>query len=177
MKKAVVLSSLFFVLFGCSAQKNIHAVGENNYSHVHSGFHSHTPHDGILEPFFDSKKMMGYIELKLHDDKGDLELWITYLQKNVPFDIYLNSNIKVMFTNMKGKEILLSARNKLSNVDEDGKNNIRNGKTNYFIFPGDSSESADFLVGKGFSSKVVVSFVVEQKSFKTASFTLVPHTH
>ena len=78
---------------------------------------------------------------------------------------------------MGGKEVWLRARNNVDNEDEDGKANIRSGKTNYFIFPGNTSESADFLVGKDFSSTVEVSFIADGKLFNTDAFVLMPHTH
>ena len=35
-------------------------------------------HDGVASPLHDaSGKYSGWLELKLHDDKGDLELWLT----------------------------------------------------------------------------------------------------
>lgn len=139
--------------------------------------HSHSPHDGIVTPFTDRDRFTGELELKLHDDKGDLELWLTGIDENTPFDIPLNSEIKVTFLDMGGKEVWLRARNNVDNEDEDGKANIRSGKTNYFIFPGNTSESADFLVGKDFSSTVEVSFIADGKLFNTDAFVLMPHTH
>ena len=39
--------------------------------HAHED--THGPHDGVTTGFADG---MGHLELKLHDDKGDLELWL-----------------------------------------------------------------------------------------------------
>ena len=141
------------------------------------GAHSGAAHHGISTSLFNLNNKVGYIELKLHDDKGDLELWLTGLSNNTPFDIPLDSEIKVKFLDIGSREVSLKVRNKANNEDEDGKGNIRNGKTNYFIFPGDSGESANFLVGKAFSSNVLVSFVADGKLLRTAAFVLKPHTH
>jgi len=152
--------------------------GHSGHSHGHSNTGSGTPHHGIATSLFDAAdQQVGYVELKLHDDKGDLELWLTALPNSTPFDIPLDSKIKVVFLDIGKKEVLLSVRNKANNEDEDGNGNIRNGKTNYFIFPGDTEQSANFLVGKSFSSQVLVYFSVDGKLFKTTSFELKPHTH
>ena len=184
----VVLYSAVFagslVLSGCghghSHNHGSHSHGSHSHGHSdHShGEHLRTPHDGVLTPLFDStSQQVGHVELKLHDDKGDLELWLTALPSSTPFDIPLGSKIKVTFIDLENKEVLLKPRNKVNNEDENGNGNIRNDKTNYFIFPGDTKESASFLVGKSFSSKVLVSFVVNGQLFKTTSFVLKPHTH
>ena len=198
--KSLVHSSLYvaafagsIVLSGCAGGHSHgagsgHSHGHGSHSHAsdhggssnlgsHDSAHSGAPHHGILTPLFNLNNKVGYIELKLHDDKGDLELWLTDLSNNTPLDIPLDSEIKVKFLDIGGREVLLKVRNKNSNEDEDGKGNIRSGKTNYFIFPGDSGESADFLVGNAFSSNVLVSFVADGKLLRTAAFVLKPHTH
>ena len=150
------------------------AFAESGHSHSHG--HSHTPHDGVLSSFSGSDNS-GYIELKLHDDKGDLELWLSNADQQAPFDIHLASDVTVRFLNIENKAVTLKARNKVNNEDEDGKGNIRGNNTNYFIFPGDSGESAEFLVGKHFSSHVAVSFMLDGVVYKTKAFLLTPHTH
>lgn len=148
-----------------------------DHSHGNGSSHSHTPHDGIVKPFADSTKLAGYLELKLHDDKGDLELWLNDWRKNKLFNIPLNSEIKVEFPDLNNKVAVLRVRNKNKNEDESGRGNIIKGKTNYFVFPGKTRESAEFLVGKGFSSKVIVSFVVNGELYSSDPFILTPHTH
>ena len=176
------LSLLFFSLFAVSgfagsghSHSHENVYGEDSdfdYGHTHS----HTPHHGIVKPLKSAAGDIGFIELKLHDDKGDLELWITADEKGQPFDIALGSKIKVTFLDLD-KIAMLRVRNTDQNEDEDGQGNIRNDKTNYFIFPSLDGESADFLKGKSFSSNVVVSFEMDGERYQTDSFVLVPHTH
>ncbi len=111
---------------------------EDDHGHEHT-----SPHHGIVAPFEG-----GHLELKLHDDKGDLELWLAT-------DPNINKD----------------------NEDEDGLPNIRDGKTNYFIFPGDTGADASWLQGKDFKATVKVSFDHAGKAHASEEFELVPHTH
>ena len=120
----------------------------------------------------------GHLELKLHDDKGDLELWLTEDEKGTaPIDLPLDAKISVTFVDMDNKVVTLAVRNTEKNEDEDGLPNIRDGKTNYFIFPGDTGADASWLQGKAFRAKVVVSFEHAGKTVKSEAFELAPHTH
>ena len=71
----------------------------------------------------------------------------------------------------------LAKRNKAKNEDEDGTPNVRAGKTNYFIFPGETGEDASWLMGAAFKSRVRVSFPMDGKTFTSEEFVLVPHGH
>jgi len=167
-----ILFTLFIFCSGCTG--NI--IANDQHSHHHNGHsHHHTPHAGIVEPFLNAQKNHGYIELKLHDDKGDLELWITEDGDHHPIDLPTSSIINVTFPELDNKTVELRVRDKQKNTDENGKGNIRNKKTNYFIFPGDTGVSAEFLVGKDFSSDVIVSFSDDEKNYTTKPFTLEPH--
>ena len=140
--------------------------------------HEHTPHDGVVVPFRSGPSQAGFLELKLHDDKGDLELWLTKDKAgDSPFDLPLDSMVTVSFPQLGGKAVELKIRNDKQNEDEDGKGNIRNNKTNYFIFPGDTKADASFLVGKGFVAEVVISFASDGVTYSTAPFKLSPHSH
>ena len=164
-KSSLVLLSLIAV--GCAPG--------HHHGHHHGHAHGHSPHHGIVKPFASSGEQTGYVELKLHDDKGDLELWLTKDEAGKqPYDLPLDSVITVDFPKL-GKTVKLQVRNTSKNEDEDGKGNIRAGRTNYFIFPGDTGVDPAFLVGKDFASKVVVSF--NGGASKTRSFELKPHTH
>lgn len=139
--------------------------------------HDHTLHEGIVVPFRTGSAQTGFLELKLHDDKGDLELWLTQDEGGLtPFDLPLDAIIKVTFPTLK-KTVKLQIRNNTKNEDEDGLGNIRDGKTNYFIFPGDTQADASFLVGKSFSAEVIVSFASSGVDYATSPFKLFPHTH
>lgn len=182
-------------LVGCSEQKDVEKQ-ETQHSHTHQHDdghdhshshghdfgdgheHHHTPHHGIVTPFSAGKTQAGFVELKLHDDKGDLELWLTKDEAgNQPYDLALDSVITVTFPQLDNKTVELRVRNKDKNEDEDGKGNIRNNASNYFIFPGDTGADASWLVGKDFASEVIISFSSGDAKHTTASFKLIPHTH
>ena len=135
------------------------------------------PHEGMLAAFSGPHgKEAGVIELKLHDDKGDLELWIardSAIAK--PFDIDATEKIVVSFKNTMHEKASLAVRNNSKNEDEDGKPNMREGKTNYFIFPGNSGASADWLKGSKFKSEVTVTFHDGEIAYHTNPFLLIPH--
>jgi hypothetical protein len=145
----------------------------------HGHEHAAAPHDGVVAKLMDEGgKEDGYIELKLHDDKGDLELWIAkdkYIES--PMDLSLDSMVNVKFIDHDDKVVGLKVRNITKNEDEDGKGNIRAGKTNYFIYPSQDGQDSKWLMGKDFSSIVVVSFSVDGKKYTSEEFALVPHTH
>lgn len=166
--------SILVIVTGCTEHSHSH--GPEHHHHSHSN-HDHTPHMGVSASFLSGASKIGVIELKLHDDKGDLELWLTKdKQGTQPFDLDLGSVITVSFPKMK-KAVNLQVRDKKNNKDEDGKGNIRENKTNYFIFPGDTGVDASFLVGKGFAEDVVVTFTANGTAYTTAPFELRPHTH
>lgn len=152
-----------------------------NFSEV-AGGHSHahaTPHDGVVAALKgESGKVAGFAELKLHDDKGDLELWLAKDREiTLPIDIPADSVINVSFLDVPGKSATLGVRNNQQNEDEDGTSNLRNGLTNYFIFPGDSGQDPSWLMGAEFKSRVKITFAADGKSYTSDEFVLVPHTH
>jgi cobalamin biosynthesis Mg chelatase CobN len=150
------------------------ALREHGTQPSHDPNHSHaSPHDGIVVPI-----QGGYVELKLHDDKGDLELWIAKdAEFKTPIDLPLSASPTVTFVDKDGKQLQLAVRNKHQNEDEDGKPNNRNGKTNYFIFPGNTGIDASWLKGKAFRAKVIVAFEQDGIQRTTKAFILSPHTH
>lgn len=144
----------------------------------HGHEHANSPHHGIQSPILSqSGELVGYLELKLHDDKGDLEIWLAKNEKmDIPFDLPLNSIIKAKFVDVQNKTVDLKVRNNQKNEDEAGSPNVRNGKTNYFIFPS-SNEDSKWLMGKEFSSVVIIEFAGNNDHFISKEFLLVPHTH
>ena len=54
---------------------------------------------------------------------------------------------------------------------------MRDGKTNYFIFPGDTGTDASWLTGTNFKSSVTVTVPEAGGPLTAAAFTLVPHSH
>lgn len=163
------------LLTACTGHGHSHSHGDGQHHH-HD--HEHSPHDGVMEPFRAGQEKAGYVELKLHDDKGDLELWLTKDKDGKePFDLPLNSVLTVTFPTLDAKTVELKIRNDKKNEDEDGQGNIREKKTNYFIFPGDTKADASFLKGKDFKKKVRVLFKSGGVDYKTPLFELRPHSH
>jgi hypothetical protein len=155
------------------------AFGEFDEATVDRSHEHGTPHDGVVAVLNDaSGSPVGFVELKLHDDKGDLELWIAKdREMKQPIDISAKSQVKVSFQEPHGKVAILHVRDQDQNADEQGKANLRNGKTNYFIFPGSTGSPSEWLQGKDFSSEVSVSFEVGGKVYQSETFHLAPHTH
>ena len=175
-----------------------HAPGEPS-GHLHGEEHGHThkgdeigpppvdvgpavhhgPNDGIVvrisrvdEPDF------GFAEVKLHDDKGDIELWLARdRDMTEPFDLPIDAVLTVQFPDLQNRMIELRVRDKIANQDEAGTPTVREGKTNYFIFPGDTGADARWLRGASFSALARVTFVHGGQAHVSDDFSLVPHGH
>ncbi|MHC4829888.1 MAG: hypothetical protein ACYTFT_05975 [Planctomycetota bacterium] len=146
----------------------------------HGHEHEETPHSGVVSPFLGaSSKVLGHLELKLHDDKGDLELWLAHdADFDKPFDLPLTTSIRVQFIDLEGREIELRPRNNDKNEDEDGNPNVREGRTNYFVFPGGTGADSTWLMGVGFNSLVTISFTqADGTTCRSEEFMLTPHVH
>ena len=143
----------------------------------HGHEHAHGPHGGVVARF-EGAGAVGHLELKLHDDKGDLELWLGKDDKlTESFDLPLAATVEVEFIDVKGRKVALRARNQAKNEDEDGKANVRDGRTNYFVHPGASGEDSSWLRGKEFQSIVIVRFQAGQTAFVSEELVLKPHVH
>jgi len=142
--------------------------------------HNVTPaHDGVAAPLLDTKgRVAGWLELKLHDDKGDLELWLTENgEGGGALDISLDATPVATFPGLDNRMVKLNVRNTTKNEDENGVANIRGGRTNYFIFPGGTGADASWLMGADFKSTVSVSLHGWAATLSTLPFVLVPHSH
>jgi len=135
-------------------------------------------HDGISSPIYDkSGSIAGFLELKLHDDAGDLELWISHDgAMTQPMDIPADTVITASFLAYEGRSVNLKVRNRGQNEDEDKQPNMRDGKTNYFIFPGDTGDDPSWLKGEKFRSMVKVTFSVGDQAYETHPFIIVGHS-
>jgi hypothetical protein len=161
---------------------------DGDHAHDEDGDHAHDhdegahgPHDGVVAAFGPSSKdrgATGWIELKLHDDLGDLELWIAKDEGITrPFDLPVGATVKVLFHDKDAREVTLAVRNREKNEDEDGVANLRGDRTNYFIFPGETGADAKWLRGADFQARVTVSFTHDGTAYATKVFELRPHTH
>ena len=150
--------------------------GHDHDAHDHEG---EGPHHGIVQPFFaEDGTEAGHIEIKLHDDKGDLELWLGKDEAmKQPFDIQVGSAVSILFVSLDNRQVPLHVRDAEKNEDEDGVAHIRAGNTDYFVFPGDTGADATWLQGEAFKAKVAIAFTSGAKLFKTKAFELTPHDH
>ena len=129
---------------------------------------------GFLFPVFDvDGKQNATVEIKLHDDAGDLEVW---LKKGgydgepllLPTATMLTLNFPALDRN-----VTLAVRDHERNEDESGNSTVVEAKTNYFVFPGETGVDATWLMGAEFAAKVELSFT----NATTGSFVLRPHIH
>ena len=126
----------------------------------------------------------GYLELKLHGDAGDLELWLyggfsvsnwSTVSKPTPFDVPKETVMKLAFQSHAGKTLEMRIRNADNNEDEEGTPSMRSGRTNYFIFPGESGADQEWLKGEKWRGVATVAFEADGKSYACDPFVLVPH--
>ena len=139
--------------------------------HIHA---NEGPNSGFLFPVFDSEgKQTGTIEIKLHDDAGDLEVWLKKGgYEGEPWRLPLDTTLTLDFP-AESKTVTLAVRDAERNEDESGESTIFEGATNYFIYPGETGTDASWLMGADFAAKVELSFA----GATTGSFVLRPHVH
>jgi len=141
---------------------------------------------GLLSVFkaADAPGRVGFLELKLHDDAGDLELWLYTSAafttkrkpgKSKPFDVPKETVVTLTFPSHAGKSVTLAVRNMEQNEDEEGNPNMRGGGTNYFVFPGESGQDPEWLMGEKWRGLVRVAFEANGKKYMCDPFVLVPH--
>ncbi len=139
--------------------------------------HVHGPHNGMVASFAGGG-LSGHVEIKLHDDKGDLELWLAQdTDFTKPFDLPLTASIELEFHDRDGRKVVLRPRNAEQNEDENGKANVRDGSTNYFIYPSRAGEDAAWLQGKEFHSRVTARWHHDGQQLQSRKLELAPHSH
>ena len=139
--------------------------------HIHA---NEGPNSGFLYPVFDyTGKQTGTIEIKLHDDAGDLEVWLK--RGGYEGDAWRlpTATILTLDFPVLDRNVTLAVRDQDRNEDESGASTIIDGNTNYFVFPGETKSDASWLMGADFAAKVELSF--GDKS--TGIFVLRPHIH
>ena len=139
--------------------------------HIHA---NEGPNGGFLFPIFDNnKEQTGTVEIKLHDDAGDLEVWLkSGGYEGDPWRLPTDTTLTLNFPALN-KSVTLAVRDQDRNEDESGASTIIEGNTNYFVFPGSTDEDASWLMGADFAAKVELRF----KEATTGSFVLRPHIH
>ena len=142
--------------------------------------HEKTPHDGIIVAWKSdgAPALSGYAEVKLHDDKGDVEVWLGKDRAfKEPFLLPAESRPTLTLVDLAGRKLTLAPRDLAENKDEGGVAHLADGKTDYFIFPGTTGEDATALMGKTFSSLASLAFETGAQKAVSDEFVLQPHTH
>ena len=170
---------LVSLLVSCDSSPKEDAKGE----HGGSSSMAIGPNDGFVFRLVDSSDTsVGAAEIKLHDDKGDLEIWLNkgglaeIMQGGKPWDLPMEAQLTVEFPELE-KSVTLAVRDAETNANEEGASMIRDGKTNYFIFPGDTGADASWLQGHHFEEKAVLTFEADGAPTTTKVISLKPHGH
>jgi hypothetical protein len=147
-------------------------MGEAGMPHIHA---NEGPHGGFFHPLFEvDGKQAATVEIKLHDDAGDIEVWLVKGGRDgAPLDLPLDSVLILDFPALK-RGVELRVRDTATNADEDGKANIRGALTNYFIFPGEIAADAAWLTGADFAAQARLTV---PGGLSTEVFVLRPHVH
>jgi len=137
------------------------------------------PHHGwMIKLYSPDGTHNAWAEVKLHDDKGDLEVWYTQLENlGEPLSLELDTLNACTFPVRELKTDFF-VRNRKKNEDEDGNPTILNGKTNYFIFPTRADQDPKPFLGESFASPATLTVGDPQAPrLQSPSFLLVPHVH
>lgn len=145
---------------------------EAGMPHIHA---NEGPHGGFFHPVFGPDgKQSATLEIKLHDDAGDLEVWLSQGGRDgAPLDLALDGVLKLDLPDLK-RSVELRVRDREKNAGEDGAPNVRNALTNYFIFPGKTGADPKWLMGADFAAKAQLTV---PGGLTSEIFVLKPHVH
>lgn len=120
------------------------------------------PHHGVVARLSSaSEPDSGWAEVKLYDDSGDLEVWLARDRAfKQSLDLPLETTLRIEFPERGDRHVTLG----------------RDGRTNYFVFPGRTGAAA-WLRGKAFRALVRVRVQAGRKVLVSDDFELRPHTH
>ena len=139
--------------------------------HIHA---NEGPNGGFLFPVFDvDGKQNATVEIKLHDDAGDLEVWLKKGGYDGEALLLPTATILTLDFPALDRNVTLAVKDHERNEDESGNSTVVEAKTNYFVFPGETGADATWLMGAEFAAKVELSFT----NATTGSFVLRPHIH
>lgn len=135
------------------------------------------PHGGVVAGCASPRQGGLFAEVKLHDDKGDIEVWFGEdgdFKK--PYLIDPRAKVSLRFYE-RSRSIDLAVRDLTSNNDETGVSRLKNGLSDYFIFPGESGSDATWLSGGEFIDEVTLTLQKSDETVHCETVTLVPHVH
>ncbi|MFM1848928.1 MAG: hypothetical protein RL417_2402 [Pseudomonadota bacterium] len=135
------------------------------------------PHGGVIARCKSEDEKPIYAEIKLHDDKGDIELWLAQ-SADFKTSLLLPVATRLSLTFREHpKTIALAVRDEKSNKDEDGVSHLKDGGTDYFVFPGETGADAAWLQGGEFIDEAALSIEGAALGVSCPVITVVPHTH
>ena len=139
--------------------------------HVHA---NEGPNQGFLQPVFDAGgEQVGTAEIKLHDDAGDVEIWLTQGGfGGEPWRLDVDTTLVLDLPALE-KKVNLAVRDRERNEDESGAATVVDGTTNYFLFPGETGVDASWLMGTEFAARA--ELLIDENT--TGPFILRPHVH
>jgi hypothetical protein len=111
------------------------------------------PSGGVLAELRDAAgKTVGWAEVKLHGDAGDLELWLAGdIRITSPLTVPVGAVARLELA-APGRMVELRVRDAVANKDERGRATVRDGRTHYLVFPGETGADASWLMGEDFRS-------------------------
>ena len=113
----------------------------------------------------------GYLEMKLAGD-GAIEAWLTG-PDHAPLTIAATAFVAVKVPKF-GRAVKLAPRDLEANADGTGAARLRDGKTDYFVFPGATGADAAWLAGDGWTAAVEVRARDDGRVLEADAFVLEP---
>lgn len=131
------------------------------------------PRGGILVAIRTGEVVSGYAEIRFHAEFGEMEAWLgTDASMSSPLDVPVATQLVMRSTAASGGETRLAVRDQERNEDEEGNVNVRDGATNYFVYPTDYSEEPARPVGASGDTPVFIEFEAGGKKYRTSEFRL-----
>ena len=133
------------------------------------------PRGGTLVAIMDGEALSGHAEVRFHAEFGELEVWLgTDASMSSPLDVPVATVLMLRTATGDSAGTRLAVRDPERNEDEEGNVNVRDGATNYFVYPTDYSEEPSPPVGASGDTPVFIEFEAGGKTYRTSEFELVP---
>ena len=172
-----LLPIIIALAVGLGLMVAVHEIG-HGHGHGDSEHGAHGQREGILAPFHDGTGAeVGRMEWKLDTDAGLLEVWISSGGGDgMPFDLPVTERVTLTFHDLD-RSIDLVVLDPVENVDSDGYATVREGRTNYFVFPVGEGVDVAWLEDDAFASQVSATFMRDGTLYTGAVFKLVAYDH
>ncbi|MDF3129695.1 hypothetical protein P0Y35_10860 [Kiritimatiellaeota bacterium B1221] len=137
------------------------------------------PHHGWMIKLYSPEGVhSGWAEVKLHDDKGDIEVRYQEVEDPAKPLLLPPETVNVLLFPELKLQADLFVRNLDENEDEDGVPTLMNGETHYFIFPTREDQDPKPFLGKKFASPArLLLGDPSEPQLMSPGFLLLPHVH